>query len=130
MGPGRRPGHDERHAPRGPGHHDEYGPWGAQAHRIVQKAYAAGRYFGPVNAYGPDWEALGMSKWEGGMAAGGPVSAGSAYMVGEKGPELFVPPSSGAIVPNGAGGHGERTCSTSTAPARTSRASSCPNSLA
>ena len=34
-------------------------------------------------------------------AAGGPVSAGSAYMVGEKGPELFVPKQNGEIVPNG-----------------------------
>jgi hypothetical protein len=35
-------------------------------------------------------------------AEGGPVGAGGAYMVGEKGPELFVPHSSGSIVPNGA----------------------------
>jgi len=34
------------------------------------------------------------------MAAGGPVSAGSSYVVGEKGPELFVPHASGTIVPN------------------------------
>ena len=40
----------------------------------------------------------------GGRAAGGPVSAGTAYVVGERGPELFVPGSSGSIVPNGAGG--------------------------
>jgi len=33
-------------------------------------------------------------------AAGGPVSGGSPYIVGEKGPELFVPGSSGNIVPN------------------------------
>ena len=33
-------------------------------------------------------------------AAGGPVSSGSPYIVGEKGPELFVPRSSGTIVPN------------------------------
>jgi hypothetical protein len=39
-------------------------------------------------------------------AEGGPVGAGSAYMVGEKGPELFVPGSSGSIVPNGAMGGG------------------------
>lgn len=36
-------------------------------------------------------------------AAGGPVRAGSPYIVGEKGPELFVPKLSGAIVPAGAG---------------------------
>lgn len=34
-------------------------------------------------------------------ADGGPVTAGTPYMVGERGPELFVPKQSGAIVPNG-----------------------------
>ena len=33
-------------------------------------------------------------------AAGGPVSAGSSYLVGEKGPELFMPSGSGTIIPN------------------------------
>lgn len=37
-------------------------------------------------------------------AHGGPVSAGAPYMVGERGPELFVPGRSGTIVPNGGGG--------------------------
>lgn len=37
-------------------------------------------------------------------AAGGPVTSGMPYVVGEKGPELFVPNRSGQIVPNGAGG--------------------------
>jgi len=37
-------------------------------------------------------------------ADGGPVSGGSPYIVGEKGPELFVPNSSGNIVPNHAMG--------------------------
>jgi len=37
-------------------------------------------------------------------ALGGPVSGGSPYIVGEKGPELFVPGSSGNIVPNHAMG--------------------------
>jgi hypothetical protein len=40
----------------------------------------------------------------GARAMGGPVNAGSPYVVGEKGPELFVPSSSGSIVPNGAMG--------------------------
>ncbi|MNM87653.1 Lambda phage tail tape-measure protein [compost metagenome] len=35
-------------------------------------------------------------------AAGGPVNAGQPYIVGEVGPELFVPPGSGNIVPNSA----------------------------
>lgn len=36
----------------------------------------------------------------GARAEGGPVSGGSAYLVGERGPELFVPGMSGGIVPN------------------------------
>jgi hypothetical protein len=38
------------------------------------------------------------------LAAGGPVTAGRAYMVGERGPELFTPTTSGTISPNGATG--------------------------
>lgn len=34
-------------------------------------------------------------------ADGGPVSGGKPYIVGERGPELFVPSQSGGIVPNG-----------------------------
>ena len=37
-------------------------------------------------------------------ASGGPVSGKSAYIVGEKGPELFVPNTSGQILPNGSFG--------------------------
>jgi len=33
-------------------------------------------------------------------AAGGPVSGGSSYLVGERGPEIFTPMSSGNIIPN------------------------------
>lgn len=39
-----------------------------------------------------------------GRAGGGPVTGGRPYMVGERGPELFVPGASGTIIPNGAGG--------------------------
>jgi len=45
----------------------------------------------------------------GGKAAGGPVSAGTTYLVGERGPELFTPSGSGSIIPNhklGGGGSG------------------------
>jgi hypothetical protein len=38
-----------------------------------------------------------------GKAAGGNVSAGTPYTVGERGPETFVPGANGSIVPNGAG---------------------------
>lgn len=39
-----------------------------------------------------------------GRATGGPVSPGRAYRVGERGPELFVPTSSGRIETGSAGG--------------------------
>ena len=38
------------------------------------------------------------------LASGGPASMGQAYVVGEQGPEVFVPGVSGTVVPNGAGG--------------------------
>ncbi|MEL7447166.1 MAG: tail tape measure protein [Pseudomonadota bacterium] len=37
-----------------------------------------------------------------GRATGGPVSPGTSYLVGERGPEVFVPTSSGRIEPDGA----------------------------
>lgn len=42
-----------------------------------------------------------------GRASGGPVTAGSLYMVGEQGPELFAPAMSGSILPNSALGGGK-----------------------
>ena len=42
-------------------------------------------------------------------ANGGPVSSGKSFLVGEKGPELFVPKSSGTIVPNNQLGGGSST---------------------
>lgn len=47
----------------------------------------------------------------GGRADGGPVSGGTPYVVGERGPELFVPRGSGTIVPNGAMGGGSMAVS-------------------
>jgi hypothetical protein len=38
------------------------------------------------------------------LAAGGPVNAYEAYLVGERGPEIFVPSGAGKIVPHGASG--------------------------
>jgi hypothetical protein len=78
---------------------------------------------GQKGGYEPDYEALGVphpsdipfdqreffsqydsTKPWGSKAGGGPVAAGHPYMVGEQGPELFVPNNSGAIIPNGGGG--------------------------
>ncbi len=59
-------------------------------------------------------------------AIGGPVSAGAPYLVGENGPELFVPNSSGQVQPNGRmGGSGvtvNQTLNISTGVAQTVRA--------
>lgn len=47
--------------------------------------------------------ALGLSGGLPGRATGGPVTGGRAYMVGERGPEVFVPTSSGQVVAGGSG---------------------------
>ena len=44
--------------------------------------------------------ALGIG---GARADGGPVSAGTPYLVGERGPEIIIPKSSGMVLPNGVG---------------------------
>lgn len=44
--------------------------------------------------------ASSIGKSLGFRAAGGPVTSGSPYIVGERGPELFVPNRSGTIIPN------------------------------
>jgi len=45
----------------------------------------------------------------GGKAAGGMVAGGTPYIVGEKGAELFVPQTSGTIIPNNRLGGGSNT---------------------
>ncbi len=63
---------------------------------------APGSEFGLGNdlkAFTPD---LGGLSYGGGKASGGRVSPGSWYMVGENGPEPFVPDSAGTIHPNSA----------------------------
>lgn len=41
-----------------------------------------------------------------GRATGGPVAPGRGYLVGERGPELFVPTSSGRVEPSASAGRG------------------------
>lgn len=43
-----------------------------------------------------------------GRATGGNVAPGRGYVVGEKGPELFVPTSAGRVIANGEGARGGR----------------------
>lgn len=49
---------------------------------------------------------LGGAIIPGFLAKGGPATANKPYIVGEKGPELFVPGTSGTVVPNNALGGG------------------------
>lgn len=52
-----------------------------------------------------------------GRATGGPVAPGRAYLVGERGPELFVPTSSGRVETGARGGRDIRMNITINAPA-------------
>jgi len=65
--------------------------------QVIKFGSAVGGVIGAVGGF------LGFG---GGRAMGGPVSANTAYVVGERGPELFVPGNSGTIIPNGVGGGG------------------------
>ena len=62
----------------------------------IRRAIASGGEGGVGNIFSAF---MGLFK-----AEGGPVSANSPYIVGEKGPEVFVPTTAGTIVPNGASG--------------------------
>lgn len=55
--------------------------------------------FGSFGGSGGGGNVLG-ALFGGKRAAGGPVDAGKAYLVGERGPEIIVPGRSGTVVPN------------------------------
>lgn len=61
--------------------------------------------FGGGAGHGGGFSGQGFT---GPRAAGGPVGRGGQFLVGEQGPELFVPSVSGQIVPNNALGGGPR----------------------
>ncbi len=59
------------------------------------------------NAVGDLFKGFDLGKifnFSGARAGGGSVIGGDAYLIGERGPELFVPGSSGTVVPNSAMG--------------------------
>jgi hypothetical protein len=60
----------------------------------------AGAFAGQTTGIGGFFSAF----FGGARAEGGPVSAGKGYLVGENGPELFMPGRSGTIAANGSGG--------------------------
>jgi tape measure domain-containing protein len=68
----------------------------------VTKALATGNYIlaGIIGAMGVAQVATIQSQQYSGRALGGRVQAGSTYMVGEQGAEMFIPDQSGTIVAN------------------------------
>ena len=68
----------------------------------VTKALATGNYIlaGIIGAMGVAQVATIQSTQYSGRALGGRVQAGSTYMVGEQGAEMFIPDQSGTIIPN------------------------------
>jgi TP901 family phage tail tape measure protein len=70
---------------------------------VVSKLKTMWELFGKVTGATAAGEAIGSAISSIAFRAeGGPVSSGSPYIVGEQGPELFVPNYSGTIVPNNA----------------------------
>jgi hypothetical protein len=75
---------------------------------LIDKAYKAIVTFVNFVRNNPVTQGI-ASVFGGGRAAGGPVSAGTTYLVGENGPELFTSSTSGTIIPNNAMGGGGST---------------------
>jgi len=70
----------------------------AQATAIFQGSGLGGffsSFFG-----GGSTPVFGSTAFWGGKAEGGNVSSNNSYMVGERGPELFIPETAGTIIPN------------------------------
>ncbi len=71
---------------------------------IVGGAGGAGGKAGGGGLAGLATSLLGAALGLPGRATGGPVSGGRGYLVGERGPELFVPTSAGRVEPLASGG--------------------------
>jgi hypothetical protein len=69
------------------------GDWLARQEQMLQAQRDRGEFFIPSGGAGMPTR-----------ASGGPVSAGQPYLVGERGPEVFVPFTSGSIAAGAAGG--------------------------
>lgn len=71
----------------------------AQATSIFQSS-GIGGFFSGLFGGGGKSPVFGSTAFWGGKAEGGDVSSSNSYMVGERGPELFIPKTSGTIIPN------------------------------
>ncbi len=81
-------------------HLKSYKTQGPAAGLELANYLARGAEYGGLSQY----DALTLAGISGARANGGPVMSGGTYLVGERGPELFTPGSSGSITPNGAMG--------------------------
>lgn len=84
--------------------------WADMLTRMVAQALAAQlnqAIFGAIGSF--FGLPAGGTALAGARAMGGPVQAGSTYLVGERGPELFTPTSGGSITPNSALAGGSST---------------------
>lgn len=77
---------------------------GGKAGSIFSSLLGAGLQLGQAGVFGGDVSSF-LNRIPG-RATGGPISAGRAYMVGERGPELVVPNRNGHVIPNHALGGG------------------------
>ena len=77
--------------------------------KMILKAMLFKHIFAPFGGFLEEKFGLPAGTIVPGKAKGGSVSSNSPYMVGEQGPELFVPGKSGTIVPNNALGGGGAT---------------------
>lgn len=73
------------------------------------KAFAQGGILGPLLAVGVIASGMKLVQQIKGFADGGRPPVGRTSLVGERGPELFVPDSAGTIVPNDQLGGGSTT---------------------
>lgn len=82
--------------------------WQDLLKRMVAQAIAAKLGEALFGNYGKTGEIgglvglLGSAVFGGARAMGGPVTAGRAYLVGERGPEIVVPRAAGTVMPNDA----------------------------
>jgi hypothetical protein len=79
---------------------------------VVNKAFNAIKNIVNFIKNNPVTQAIGGAidnVFGGGRGNGGAVNAGTSYVVGERGAELFVPNTSGKIIPNGGSGGGGNT---------------------
>jgi lambda family phage tail tape measure protein len=71
----------------------------AQATSIFKNS-GLGNLLGGFFGGGGSSPVFGSTAFWGGKADGGDVSSSNSYMVGERGPELFVPKTAGTVIPN------------------------------